>query len=212
MIRIMEDLSGDWRRLDERIQHVTEEIEVLAHGSESCRQLMSVPGIGPIIPSAMVAAIGNRAAFAKGRDFAAWLGLVPKQMSTGDRTILGRISKRGNRYLRTLLMQGARVILLRPAKWAKHNFGPVANGRGWQPHSPISWRGSPGLYWRRHAATMRASSREWRTINVFGTRRGVVQGRSLTQRGMYRFTCRGLRVELRRWRNGLAAASVIWWH
>ena len=49
MIRIMEDLGGDWRRLDERIQHVTEEIEVLAHGSESCRQLMTVPGIGPII-------------------------------------------------------------------------------------------------------------------------------------------------------------------
>src|SRR5881398_479398 len=73
---------------------------------------------------AMVAAIGNGTAFAKGRDFAAWLGLVPKQMSTGDRTILGRISKRGNRYLRTLLMQGARVILLRPANWAKHSFGP----------------------------------------------------------------------------------------
>jgi transposase len=124
MIRIMEDLSGDWRRLDERIQHITEEIEVLAHGSESCRQLMTVPGIGPLIASAMVAAIGNGAAFAKGRDFAAWLGLVPKQMSTGDRTILGRISKRGNRYLRTLLMQGARVILLRPANWAKHSFGP----------------------------------------------------------------------------------------
>ena len=63
---------------------------------------MTVPGIGPIIASAMVAAIGNGASFAKGRDFAAWLGLVPKQMSTGDRTILGRISKRGNRYLRTL--------------------------------------------------------------------------------------------------------------
>ena len=74
------------------------------------------------------AAIGNGAAFAKGRDFAAWLGLVPKQMSTGDRTILGRISKRGNRYLGTLLMQGARVILLRPANWAQ--FWPVANGRG----------------------------------------------------------------------------------
>ena len=93
MIRIMEDLSSDWRRLDERIQHVTEEIEVLAHGSESCRQLMTVPGIGPLIASAMVAAIGNGAAFAKGRDFAAWLGLVPKQISTGDRTILGRITK-----------------------------------------------------------------------------------------------------------------------
>jgi transposase len=101
MIRIIEDLSGKWRHLDER-----------------------VPGIGPIIASAMVAAIGNGVAFAKGRDFAAWLGLVPKQMSTGDRTILGRISKRGNRYLRMLFMQGARVILLRPANWAKHSFGP----------------------------------------------------------------------------------------
>src|ERR1700692_1402211 len=123
MIRIIEDLSGDWRRLDERIKHITEEIEVLAHGSESCRQLMTAPGIGPLIASAMVAAIGNGTAFARGRDFAAWLGLVPKQMSTGDRTILGRITKRGNRYLRTLLMQGARVILLRPAHWAKHSFG-----------------------------------------------------------------------------------------
>jgi transposase len=124
MIKIIEDLSGDWRHLDERIEHVTEEIEVLALGSESCRQLMTVPGIGPLIASAMVAAIANGAAFAKGRDFAAWLGLVPKQMSTGDRTILGRISKRGNRYLRMLFMQGARVILLRPANWAKHSFGP----------------------------------------------------------------------------------------
>jgi transposase len=123
MIRIIEDFSGDWRRLDERIQHITEEIEVLAHSSESFRQLMTAPGIGPLIASAMVAAIGNGATFAKGRDFAAWLGLVPKQMSTGDRTILGRISKRGNRYLRTLIMQGARVILLRPANWAKHSFG-----------------------------------------------------------------------------------------
>jgi len=91
MTRIIEDLSADWRRLDERIKHITEEIEVLAHSSESCRQLMTAPGIGPLIASAMVAAIGNGAAFATGRDFAAWLGLVPKQMSTGDRTIPGRI-------------------------------------------------------------------------------------------------------------------------
>jgi transposase len=71
----------------------------------------------------MVAAIGNGAAFARGRDFSAWIGLVPKQMSTGDRTILGRISKRGNSYLRTLFMQAARVILLRQASWPKHGFG-----------------------------------------------------------------------------------------
>ena len=124
IIRIIEDFSGDWRRLDERIKNVTDEIEELAHGTEGCRQLMTVPGIGPIIASAMLAAIGSGTAFARGRDFAAWLGLVPKQMSTGDRTILGRISKRGNRYLRKLFMQGARVILLRPANWAKHSFGP----------------------------------------------------------------------------------------
>ena len=124
MIRIVEDLSGDWRHLDERIEQVTKEIDVLAHGSESCRQLMTVPGIGPLIASAMVAAVANGAAFTKGCDFAAWLGLVPKQMSTGDRTILGRISKRGNRYLRTLFKQGARVILLRPGNWTKRSFGP----------------------------------------------------------------------------------------
>jgi transposase len=71
---------------------------------------MPVPGIGPIISSAMVAAIGNSAVFSKGRDFGAWLGLVPKQVSTGDRTILSKISKRGNRYLRVLFVQAARVV------------------------------------------------------------------------------------------------------
>jgi transposase len=124
MIRIIGDLIDDWEYLDERIEGVTSEIEGLARADESCRQLMTVAGIGPIIASAMIAAIGNGVAFAKGRDFAAWLGLVPKQMSTGDRTILGRITKRGNRYLRMLFIQGARAILLRPAGWAKHSFGP----------------------------------------------------------------------------------------
>ena len=123
MVRIIGELMADWEYLDERIERVTGEIEALARADESCRRLMTVPGLGPIIASAMVAAIGNGTAFAKGRDFAAWLGLVPKQMSTGDRTILGRITKRGNRYLRMLFMQGARVILLRPANWAKHSFG-----------------------------------------------------------------------------------------
>ena len=68
---------------------------------------MSIPGIGPIISSAMVAAIGTGEGFSKGRDFAAWLGLVPRQISTGDRTILGKISKRGNRYLLRLVRAGS---------------------------------------------------------------------------------------------------------
>jgi transposase len=74
MMRMIEDLAGDWRRLDERIQGLSDEIEAVAHQDLACARLMTVPGIGPIISSAMVAAIGNGAVFTKGRDFGAWLG------------------------------------------------------------------------------------------------------------------------------------------
>src|SRR6202795_3324082 len=83
---------------------------------------MTVPGIGPIISSAMVAAIGTGDVFSKGRDFGAWLGLVPKQISTGDRTILGKISKRGNRYLRVLFVQAAWVVLVRIKNWERYGL------------------------------------------------------------------------------------------
>src|ERR1700739_1537675 len=79
---------------------------------------MTVPGVGPTISRAVGAAIGN------GGGFGAWLGLVPKQESTGDRTILGKISKRGNKYLRTLFVQAAHVVLARR---------PRAAVRGWCP-------------------------------------------------------------------------------
>src|SRR6516162_10263821 len=107
MLRIIEELAGDWRRLDQRIDGLSGEIEALARQDQACSRLMTVPGIGPIISSAMVAAIGTGDVFSKGRDFGAWLGLVPKQISTGDRTILGKISRRGNRYLRVLFVQAA---------------------------------------------------------------------------------------------------------
>ena len=96
MVRIIEELAGDWHRLDQRIESLSTGIKALADQDPACERLMSVPGVGPIISSAMVAAIGNGAAFSKGRDFGAWLGLVPRQMSTGDRTILGKISKQSN--------------------------------------------------------------------------------------------------------------------
>ena len=83
MVHVIEGLAGDWRRLDERIEGLSGEIEAIARRDAGCERLMSVPGIGPIISSAMVAAIGAGDAFAKGRAFAAWLGLVPKQISTG---------------------------------------------------------------------------------------------------------------------------------
>jgi transposase len=122
MMRIIEELVGDWHRLDERIEGLSTDIKTLADQDPACGRLMSVPGIGPIISSAMVAAIGNGAAFSKGRDFGAWLGLVPRQMSTGDRTILGKISKRGNRYLRVLFVQAAWVVLVRPKTWERHGL------------------------------------------------------------------------------------------
>jgi transposase len=70
----------------------------------------------------VVAAIGAGDVFSKGRDFAAWLGIVPRQISTGDRTILGKISKRGNRYLRVLFVQAAWVVLIRPKSWERHGL------------------------------------------------------------------------------------------
>ena len=97
----------------------------MARQDAGCERLMSVPGIGPIIASATVAAIGTGDTFTKGRDFAAWLGLVPKQISTGDRTILGSISKRGNRYLRVLFVQAAWVVLIRPKSWERYGL------KGW---------------------------------------------------------------------------------
>jgi transposase len=124
MVRLVEDLAGDWRRLDERIEGLSGEINALARQDAGCERLMSVPGIGPIISSAMVAAIGTGDAFEKGRDFAAWLGLVPKQISTGDRTILGKISKGGNRYLRVLFVQAAWIVLIRPKSWERYGLKP----------------------------------------------------------------------------------------
>jgi transposase len=124
MLRLLEELAMDWRRLDERIAGLSAEIEVVASADAGCERLMSVPGIGSIIASATVAAIGTGEVFSKGRDFAAWLGLVPRQISTGDRTILGKISKRGNRYLGVLFVQAAWVVLVKvkPSRWQGHGL------------------------------------------------------------------------------------------
>jgi transposase len=116
-------LHEDWISLDERIDTITSEIEKISEKEASCQRLMSVPGIGPLISTAVVAAIGNGEAFGRGRDFGAWLGLVPRQYSTGGRSILGRISKRGSKYLRTLFIQAANVILMRRHNWERFSFG-----------------------------------------------------------------------------------------
>ena len=124
MEAIIVGLYEDWLWLDERIESTSEEIEMISKCDADCQRLMSVPGVGPIISTAVVAAIGTGEAFDRGRDFDAWLGLVPRQFSTGGKTTLGRISKRGSRYLRTLFVQAAHIILMRPHNWKKFSFGP----------------------------------------------------------------------------------------
>lgn len=120
---IILDLHDDWMRLDARIDAVSSEIAEIGESEAHCRDLRTIPGIGPIISTALVAAVGKGEAFENGRHMAAWLGLVPRQFSTGGKTILGGISKRGSRYLRTLLIQAAKVILLRPHNWPNFSFG-----------------------------------------------------------------------------------------
>ena len=109
--RAVLDLLAHLRVLDERINEYDRELEQLAHASEPARRLMTVPGVGPITALATVASVGHAHEFSSGRQFAAWLGLVPRQWSTGGKTRLGRITKRGDAYLRTLLILGARAAL-----------------------------------------------------------------------------------------------------
>src|SRR5262245_49541333 len=118
MVNLIAELVQDWGRLDERIAGVSAEIEALAEQDEGCQRVMTMPGVGPIISSAVVAAIGNGTGFTQGRDFGAW------QESTGDRTILGKISKRGNKYLRTLFVQAAHVLLARRPNAAMRSLWP----------------------------------------------------------------------------------------
>jgi transposase len=113
----MRNLAGllwsEWKELEQQIVAMNAEVEQIASSDPACQRLRQIPGIGPLIATAIVAAIGNGASFHKGREFAAWLGLVPRQHSTGGKSRLFGISKRGNSYLRKILVHGARAAVLR---------------------------------------------------------------------------------------------------
>jgi transposase len=104
------------------IQAITDEIERISNEDARCRQLRQIPGFGPLVSTATVAAIGNGSAFRRGRDFAAWVGVVPRQYSTGGKQKLYGIRKRGNVYLRRMLIHGARAVLFR-VKYDTAGFG-----------------------------------------------------------------------------------------
>ena len=110
---LLQRLWQEWKQTEIDIETVTDEIERISTEDERCRRLRQIPGIGPLVSTAMVAAIGNGAAFRRGRDFAAWVGVVPRQYSTGGKQKLYGISKRGNVYLRRMLIHGARAVLFR---------------------------------------------------------------------------------------------------
>jgi len=110
---LLDQLWQEWKQMEIDVKTITDEIERLGQEDERCRRLRQIPGFGPLVSTAMVAAIGNGAAFRRGRDFAAWVGVVPRQYSTGGRQKLFGMSKRGNVYLRRLLIHGARAVLYR---------------------------------------------------------------------------------------------------
>jgi transposase len=112
MRRLLADLFDDLKKLELRIADVSREIEAIAARDDRSRRLMTVPGIGPLTATAIVAAAGDGRQFRRARDMAAWLGLVPREHSTGGKTTLLGISKRGNRYLRRLLVHGARSSVM----------------------------------------------------------------------------------------------------
>jgi transposase len=105
------DCLSDVSRLDERIAQYDRHLAQLARDSEAARRLMRLLGIGETSATALLAAIGNGHDFQSGRQFAAWLGLTPGQYSSGGKTRLGRITKAGDAYLRSLLVMGARAVL-----------------------------------------------------------------------------------------------------
>ncbi len=112
MIRqLFTELQKYFQEKDERVQLMDGKIIELCKQSEICQRLIKVEGIGPITATALVASVGDAKVFKNGRHMAAWLGLVPRQFSSGGKQLLLGISKRGDRYLRTLLIHGARSVV-----------------------------------------------------------------------------------------------------
>lgn len=111
MRQLVADTRAEWKALDQRIEALNGEFIALAKADEASRRLVTIPGVGVLSATALVAAIGDGAAFRRGRDLGAWLGLVPRQNSTGGKAKLLGISKRGNTYLRYLLIHGARAAM-----------------------------------------------------------------------------------------------------
>jgi transposase len=107
----MQDLYEELIEIEVRLKNLDTRIRQLCRSNESCTRILKIPGVGELTATAIVAAVPNPNEFRNGRHMSAWLGLVPRQLSSGDKQVLLGISKRGDRYLRTLLIHGARSVL-----------------------------------------------------------------------------------------------------
>jgi transposase len=116
---VLVELREELVHLDERVAWYDARIAAEAR-SEPCQRLQTIPGVGPLVATALVSAVGDGQAFRNGRELSAWLGLVPRQRSTGGRSLLLGISKRGDTYLRSLLIHGARAALRHAGKRNDH--------------------------------------------------------------------------------------------
>jgi transposase len=113
LIQLVHRLHAHYRYLNEQIEDVDRDLTSQLREDENAARLLSIPGIGPITASLLASEVGNVAQFAGGRNFAASIGLVPRQHSTGGHSVLCGISKRGDKHLRHLLVQGARAVMQR---------------------------------------------------------------------------------------------------
>jgi transposase len=111
MREIVSSLYAFMLQIDERIRTFDRKIDAIFKASEVCQRIAKIRGIGPKTATAMIAAIGDGSDFKNGRHLAAWLGLVPRQHSSGDRKVMMGITKRGSQHLRTLLVHGARAVV-----------------------------------------------------------------------------------------------------
>jgi transposase len=127
------EMSERLRSFEERLERYDKQIGDLARNDPKAGRLMTVPGVGPLIATALIATVGDARQFKSGRELSAWLGLVPREHSSGERTILLGISKRGDRYLRTLLIHGARAALRHARRKCDRRslwIGALSNRRG----------------------------------------------------------------------------------
>jgi transposase len=129
-------LIAEFEALDKRVAEIDRKLVGICRTDERCKRLATLPGVGPVIATALIAAVDDGRHFSSGRALAAWIGLVPRQYTTGGKPRLGGIGKRGNQYLRRQLIHGARSVLIRitnrsdqHAKWAQNLLARVGHNK-----------------------------------------------------------------------------------